>query len=257
MALESQSCEKCHRIGNATIRQSDDILYETRWNSESFKTYPPSYILEKDQVEETVQDRSFRFSEFSTATAHTRNQTASATRKEENKETYTDEHDEHGGLGLGLEISQISQITNDNGVQDETNQDLIYLPSTPTKSMFNDTCQNSGETEKSQGHPPSRMEKVGVAEQQEERPKKVPNVVIRRDQIKDTYSVNQDNTSLMIRMTFNTCPRTGKESCKFFGSPTEFTDLVEHPLKLKGSWLQTKDPENYKIFKADNAAINW
>ena len=101
------------------------------------------------------------------------------------------------------------------------------------------------------------MEKVGVADQKEERPKKVPKVVVRRDQIKDTYSVNQHNTSLMIRITFNTCPRTGKESCKFFGSLTEFTDLLEHALKLEGSWSQTKDPENHKIFKADNAAISW
>ena len=53
------------------------------------------------------------------------------------------------------------------------------------------------------------------------------------------------------------CPRTGKESCKFFGSPTEFTDLMEHALKLEGNWTQTKDPENHKIFKADNAAISW
>ena len=101
------------------------------------------------------------------------------------------------------------------------------------------------------------MEKVGVADQQEERPKKVPKVVIRRDQIKDTYSGNQGNTSLMIRIAFNTCPRTGKESCKFFGSPTEFTDLMEHALKLEDSWSQTKDPENHQIFKADNAAISW
>ena len=93
--------------------------------------------------------------------------------------------------------------------------------------------------EKLQGCPSSCMGKVGVADQQEETPKKVPKVVIGRDQIKDTYSVNQDNTSLIIRITFNTCPRTGKESCKFFGSPTEF------------------DPGNHKIFKADNAAISW
>ena len=38
--------------------------------------------------------------------------------------------------------------------------------------MFDETCQNSGETEKSQGHPLSCMEKVGVADQQKERPKK-------------------------------------------------------------------------------------
>ena len=117
MALESQGCEKCHRIGNATIRQSDDILCETCWNSEvSVKTYPPSYILEEDQVEETDRDHSFRFSEFLTPTAHTRSQTALAARKAENKDAYTDEHDEHGDLGLGPEISQISQITNDHGV---------------------------------------------------------------------------------------------------------------------------------------------
>ena len=61
----------------------------------------------------------------------------------------------------------------------------------------------------------------------------------------------------MIKITFNTCPRTGKESCKLFGSPTEFTDFMEHALKLEGSWTQTKDPENHKIFKADNAAISW
>ena len=61
----------------------------------------------------------------------------------------------------------------------------------------------------------------------------------------------------MIRIAFNTCPRTGKESCKFFGSPTEFTDLMEHALKLEDSWSQTKDPENHQIFKADNAAISW
>ena len=162
-------------------------------NSERFKTYPPSYILEEDQVEETVQDHSFQFSELSAPKAETRSQTALATRKEENEGTYTDnlnEHDEHGGLGLGPEISQTSQITNDYVVQDETNPNLIYLPSTPTKSIFDETCQNSRETEKSQGHTPPCMEKVGVADQQEERPKKVPKVVIRRDQIKDTYSVN-------------------------------------------------------------------
>ena len=61
----------------------------------------------------------------------------------------------------------------------------------------------------------------------------------------------------MIKITFNTCPRAGKESCNFFGSPTEFTDLMEHALKLEGNWTQTKDPENHKIFKADNAAISW
>ena len=86
---------------------------------------------------------------------------------------------------------------------------------------------------------------------------KVPKAVIRRDQIKDTYSVNQDNTSMMIRFTFNMCPRTGKESCRFFGSPPEFTDLMEYALKLEGSLSQTKDPENHKIFKADNAEISW
>ena len=32
---------------------------------------------------------------------------------------------------------------------------------------------------------------------------------------------------------------------------------MEHALKLEGSWSQTKDPENHKIFKADNAAISW
>ena len=53
------------------------------------------------------------------------------------------------------------------------------------------------------------------------------------------------------------CPRTGKESCKFFGSPTEFADLMEHALKLEGSWSQTKDSGNHKIFKADNAATSW
>ena len=79
------------------------------------------------------------------------------------------------------------------------------------------------------------MEKADVKDQQEQRLKKVQKVVIRRDQIKDTYSVSQDNTSLMIKITFNTCPRTGKESCKFFGSPTEFTDLIKHALKLKGN----------------------
>ena len=148
MALESQSCEKCHRIGNATIRQSDDILCETCWNSEvSVKTYPPSYILEEDQVEETDQDHSLRFSDFLTPTAHTRSQTALAARKAENKDAYTDEHDEHGDLGLGPEISQISQITNDHGLQDEINQDRIYLSPSQTKSIFDQTCQNSGETE--------------------------------------------------------------------------------------------------------------
>ena len=162
MALESQSCEKCHRIGKATIRQSDDILCETCWNSESFKTYPPPYILVEDQVEETDQDHSFRFSEFLAPTAHTRSQTALASRKEENEDAYTDEHDEHGGLGP--EISQISHITNDHSIQDETNQDRIYLSPTPAKSIFDETCQNSGETEKSQGHLPSCMEKVGVAD---------------------------------------------------------------------------------------------
>ena len=109
----------------------------------------------------------------------------------------------------------------------------------------------------SQGHLPSCMEKADVTDRQEQRPKKVPKVVIRRDQIKDIYSVSQDNTSLMIKITFSTCPRTGKESCKFFGSPTEFTDLMEHALKLEGNWTQTKDPENHKIFKTDNAAISW
>ena len=141
MALESQSCQKCHWIGNATIRQSDDILCETRWNSESsFKTYLPSYILVEDQAEGTDQDHSFRFSELLTATTHTRSQTALAARKEENEDAYTDEHEEHGSLGLGPEISQISQITNDHGVQDETNQDRIYLPPTRTKSIFDETC---------------------------------------------------------------------------------------------------------------------
>ena len=92
MALENQSCEKCHRIGNATIRQSDDILCEPCWNSESsFKTYPLSYILAEDQVEETDQDHSFRCSEFLTPTTHTRSQIALAARKEENKFAYTEE----------------------------------------------------------------------------------------------------------------------------------------------------------------------
>ena len=178
MALESQSCEKCHRIENATIRQSDDILCETCWNSEvSIKTYPPSYILEEDQVEETDQNHSFRFSEFLTPTPHTRSQTASAARKAENKDAYNCKHDEHGDLGL--EISQISQITNDHGVQDETNQDCIYL-------ALSQTCQNSGETEMSQGHLPSCMEKADETDRQEQRPKKVPKAVIRRDHIKDT-----------------------------------------------------------------------
>ena len=101
------------------------------------------------------------------------------------------------------------------------------------------------------------MEKADVTDQQEQRPREVPKVVIGMDQIKDTDLVRQDNTSLMIKITFNACPRTGKESCKFFGSPTEFTDLMEHALKLEGNWTQTKDPENHKIFKADNAAISW
>ena len=172
MALESQSCEKCHRIGNATIRQSDDILCETCWNPEvSIKTYPPSYILEEDQVEETDQNHSFRFSEFLTPTPHTRSQTALAARKAENKYAYKGKHDEHGDLGL--EISQISQRTNDHGVQDETNQDCIYLSLSPTKSIFDQTCQNSGETEMSQGHLPSCMEKADETDRQEQRPKKV------------------------------------------------------------------------------------
>ena len=102
MALEYQSCKKCHRIGNATIRQSrqsDDILCETCWNSEvRVKTYPPSYILEEDQVEETDENHSFRFSEFLTPTAHTRSQTALTARKAETKDIYTGEHDEHGDL---------------------------------------------------------------------------------------------------------------------------------------------------------------
>ena len=101
------------------------------------------------------------------------------------------------------------------------------------------------------------MEKADVTDQQEQRPKKVPKVVIRRDQIKDTNSVSQDNTSSMIKITFNTCPRTGKESCQFFVSPTEVTDLMEHAFKLEDNWTQAKDPENHKIFKADNAAISW
>ena len=53
------------------------------------------------------------------------------------------------------------------------------------------------------------------------------------------------------------CPRTRKESCRFFGSPPEFTDLMEYALKLEGSLSQTKDPENHKIFKVDNAEISW
>ena len=32
---------------------------------------------------------------------------------------------------------------------------------------------------------------------------------------------------------------------------------MEHALKLEDSWSQTKDSENHKIFKADNAAISW
>ena len=45
---------------------------------------------------------------------------------------------------------------------------------TPTKSIFDETCQHGGETEKSLGHLSSCMEKVGVADQQEERPRKSP-----------------------------------------------------------------------------------
>ena len=71
-------------------------------------------------------------------------------------------------------------------MQDETNQDRIYLSPPPTKSIFDQTRQNSGETKKSQGHLPFCMEKADVTDQEEQRPKKVPKVVIRRDQIKDT-----------------------------------------------------------------------
>ena len=111
---------------------------EICWKSESFKTYPSSYILEEDQVKETIQDHSFRFSEFSTPTAHTRSQITSATRKEKDEETYTDnvnEHDKHEGLGPEISHTYLfmarqsmslmdtfendneAQTTNDYGVQ--------------------------------------------------------------------------------------------------------------------------------------------